>query len=179
MIYDLPGALYQAARAKDTPTAPILSGPRRQKGWKRSGGNLVLGSEELTAPDMNPHRHTLIEDVHALLIGSSFIAVGLTLLKTAGLVTGGVAGVALIISYLTNWPVGTVFLVLNIPFYILAQRKAPAKTLTLDYTGTNPIFLPLKALMNRHYLVALVGFGAILAEVLTVCVSSFSVDGKK
>ena len=65
------------------------------------------------------------------------------------------------------------------PFYILAQRKAPAKTLTLDYTGTNPIFLPLKALMNRHYLVALVGFGAILAEVLTVCVSSFSVDGKK
>jgi hypothetical protein len=65
------------------------------------------------------------------------------------------------------------------PFYILAQRKAPAKTLTLDYTGTNPIFLPFKALLNRHYLVALVGLGSILAEVLTVCVSSFSVDGKK
>jgi hypothetical protein len=65
------------------------------------------------------------------------------------------------------------------PFYILAQRKAPAKTLALDYTGTNPIFLPFKAFMNRHYIVGLVGCGSILAEVLTVCVSSFSVDGKK
>lgn len=77
----------------------------------------------------NLHRHTPIEDVHALLIGSSFIAVGLTLLKAAGLVTGGVAGVALIISYLTAWPVGTVFLVLNIPFYVLAYR-----TLGRDFT---------------------------------------------
>ncbi|PSN67274.1 hypothetical protein BS50DRAFT_588258 [Corynespora cassiicola Philippines] len=65
------------------------------------------------------------------------------------------------------------------PFYILAQRHAPAKTLTLDYTGTNPIFLPFKALLNRHYLVSIVGVGAILCEVLVVCVSSFSVDGKK
>jgi uncharacterized membrane-anchored protein YitT (DUF2179 family) len=71
---------------------------------------------------MIQHRHSAIEDVHALLIGSSFIAVGLTLLKAAGLVTGGVAGVALIVSYLTGWPVGVVFLVLNLPFYVLAQR---------------------------------------------------------
>jgi branched-subunit amino acid transport protein len=65
------------------------------------------------------------------------------------------------------------------PFYILAQRHAPAKTLTLDYAGTNPLFLPFIALFNRHWLVALVAFGSILAEVLTVCVSSISVDGKK
>ncbi|KAF2133499.1 hypothetical protein P153DRAFT_157955 [Dothidotthia symphoricarpi CBS 119687] len=65
------------------------------------------------------------------------------------------------------------------PFYILAQRRAPAKTLTLDYSGTNPLYLPLKALLNRHYLVALVAFGSLLAEMLTVCVSSASsVDGK-
>ena len=75
-------------------------------------------------------RHTPIEDVHALLIGTSFIAVGLTLLKAAGLVTGGVAGVALIVSYLTHWPVGVVFFLLNIPFYVLAQR-----TLGWVFTG--------------------------------------------
>jgi len=67
-------------------------------------------------------RHTIIEDVHALLIGTSFIAVGLTLLKTAGLVTGGIAGIALIVSYLGGWPVGVVFFVLNLPFYVFAQR---------------------------------------------------------
>ena len=65
------------------------------------------------------------------------------------------------------------------PFFILAKRHAPAKTLTLDYAGTNPLLLPLKAMLNRHYLVMLVAFGSILAEVLTVCVSSISVDGKK
>ncbi|AYV46715.1 hypothetical protein CFHF_22280 [Caulobacter flavus] len=67
-------------------------------------------------------RHTIVEDVHALLIGTSFIAVGLTLLKTAGLVTGGIAGIALIVSYLGGWPVGVVFFVLNLPFYVFAQR---------------------------------------------------------
>ena len=104
-------------------------------------------------------RHTPLEDVHALLIGSSFIAVGLTLLKAAGLVTGGVAGVALIVSYLTHWPVGVVFLLLNIPFYVLAQRTLgwmfTAKTLAtnlllaglslgmphwLEVTGVDPVF---------------------------------------
>jgi uncharacterized membrane-anchored protein YitT (DUF2179 family) len=104
-------------------------------------------------------RHTPLEDLHALLIGSSFIAVGLTLLKAAGLVTGGVAGVALIVSYQTHWPVGTVFLLLNIPFYVLAQRALgwtfTAKTLAtnlllaglawgmprwLKVTGVDPVF---------------------------------------
>lgn len=65
------------------------------------------------------------------------------------------------------------------PFYILAQRHAPAKTLTLDYAGTNPLYLPIQAAFNGHYLVMLVALGSILAEVLTVCVSSISVDGKK
>lgn len=65
------------------------------------------------------------------------------------------------------------------PFWILAQRHAPARTLTLDYAGTNPLLLPFKAMFNRHFLVMLVAFGSILAEVLTVCVSSLSVDGKK
>ncbi len=75
-------------------------------------------------------RHTPIEDVHALLIGSSFIAVGLTLLKAAGLSTGGVAGIALIVSYATHWPVGVLFLLINIPFYVLAQR-----TMGWTFTG--------------------------------------------
>lgn len=65
------------------------------------------------------------------------------------------------------------------PFWILAQRHAPAKTLTLDYAGTNPLYLPFKSLFNRDYLVMLVAFGSILAEVLTVCVSAISVDGVK
>ncbi|MCA0355888.1 MAG: YitT family protein [Proteobacteria bacterium] len=85
---------------------------------------------------MPEHRHSALEDIHALLIGSSFIAVGLTLLKAAGLVTGGVAGVALIVSYLSGWPVGVVFFVLNLPFYVLAQRTL-GWTFTFKTLATN------------------------------------------
>ncbi|KAF2197181.1 hypothetical protein GQ43DRAFT_381580 [Delitschia confertaspora ATCC 74209] len=65
------------------------------------------------------------------------------------------------------------------PFFILSNRDAPPQTLTLDYTGTNPIWLPFKAILNKHYIVAGVGVGSVLTEILTVCVSSFSVDGQE
>lgn len=65
------------------------------------------------------------------------------------------------------------------PFYILSRRHAPPRTLTLDYTGMMPGWLTIRSLLNGHYLVSLVGLGAISTEILTVCVSSFSVDGQK
>lgn len=64
------------------------------------------------------------------------------------------------------------------PYYILSRRHAPPRTLTLDYTGTVPGYLSIKAMLSKHYLVALVGLGSILSEVLTVCATSFSVDGR-
>lgn len=68
-------------------------------------------------------RHSRLEDAHALLIGASFSAFGLVMLKAAGLVTGGVAGLALIVSYSTGWPVGPLFVAINLPFFLLAQRR--------------------------------------------------------
>jgi Protein of unknown function (DUF3433) len=64
------------------------------------------------------------------------------------------------------------------PFYILSLRHAPSRVLTLDYTAMAFGWLPIKALLNGHLLVAFVGFGSVLAEVLTVCSTSFaSVNG--
>ena len=63
------------------------------------------------------------------------------------------------------------------PFYILSKGKAPPQmSLTLDYQGTVYGWIPVKALFNRHYLVALVGLCTVLLDVLTVTVSSFSVN---
>lgn len=67
--------------------------------------------------------HTLAEDLHALALGSSFAALGLTLLKAAGLVTGGVAGAALLVAYATGLPLPALFPALNAPFFILARRR--------------------------------------------------------
>jgi uncharacterized membrane-anchored protein YitT (DUF2179 family) len=81
-----------------------------------------------TPPPTGP-RHSVAEDIHAILMGSSFAALGVVMLKSAGVVTGGVAGIALILAYLTHWKVGPLFFALNLPFFILAQR-------TLGWTFT-------------------------------------------
>ncbi|ETS74606.1 hypothetical protein PFICI_13090 [Pestalotiopsis fici W106-1] len=65
------------------------------------------------------------------------------------------------------------------PYYILSKRHAPAKTLTLDYTAMPFGWITVRALLNQHWLVALVGFGTVLAETLTIFVTSLAtVEGK-
>lgn len=73
-----------------------------------------------SSPLQQARRHSLAEDAYAFAIGSSFIVIGLTLLKHAGLVTGGIAGVALLLSYLIHMPVGLMFMAINIPFFLYA-----------------------------------------------------------
>lgn len=68
-------------------------------------------------PTTSPRRYTLFEDVQGILIASVQSALGLHLLRSAGLMTGGSAGMALIISYYFGWNFSLVFFVLNIPFY--------------------------------------------------------------
>jgi hypothetical protein len=65
------------------------------------------------------------------------------------------------------------------PFYLLSKRHAPpAMTLTLDYTGTPYAYITVQSFFNKHYLLSLVSFGSILVDILTVTVSSFSVNGR-
>lgn len=67
-------------------------------------------------------RHTYLEDAYAVVTGCGLAVLGLELLKSAELVTGGVAGLALLLSYLMPLPAGVLFALLNIPFFILANR---------------------------------------------------------
>lgn len=78
--------------------------------------------EELTTPYAPGLRHTLAEDVYAFLIGCSLIVMGLVCLHKAGLVTGGMAGIALLISYLVPVSPGMLFTLINIPFLAFALR---------------------------------------------------------
>lgn len=69
-------------------------------------------------PD-SPH-YTAVEDAQGLLVASAEAALGIHLLRAAGLVTGGTAGFALVLSYLGGWSFGLVFFIINIPFFALA-----------------------------------------------------------
>jgi uncharacterized membrane-anchored protein YitT (DUF2179 family) len=88
-------------------------------------------------PDLTtaPKHYTLFEDIQGLLIASAQAALGIHLLRAAGLVTGGTAGLALILSYVTGWNFSLVFFVINIPFYGFAYW-ARGLTFCLKSLGT-------------------------------------------
>ncbi|MBS0995531.1 YitT family protein [Gluconobacter cerinus] len=65
-------------------------------------------------------RHTFFEDVYAFVIGCSMISLGLLCLHTANLVTGGVAGISLLFSYLIPVSPGSLFTYINIPFLLFS-----------------------------------------------------------
>lgn len=70
-----------------------------------------------------PLAHNWIDDGHALIAGSLFVALGLTMFSHAGLLTGGVAGAAFIVSYATGWSLGGLFWIFSLPFFVLAWRR--------------------------------------------------------
>lgn len=68
-------------------------------------------------------RHSVFDDVQGLLTGTLFVALGLLLLRHAGLMTGGTAGIALLLHYASGWPFGALFFTINLPFYVLAWLR--------------------------------------------------------
>ncbi|MCV2393450.1 YitT family protein [Actinotalea sp. M2MS4P-6] len=74
-----------------------------------------------TAPAAPPHGR--IEDVLGLLTGTWLASIGLYLLQSAHAVTGGTAGLSLLLHYATGVPVGVLLLVVNAPFFALAARR--------------------------------------------------------
>lgn len=56
----------------------------------------------MSASPLSRISHTWLDDGHALLAGSLFVALGMTMFSHAGLLTGGVAGAAFLVSYATG-----------------------------------------------------------------------------
>jgi uncharacterized membrane-anchored protein YitT (DUF2179 family) len=68
-------------------------------------------------------RHSIADDAQGVVSGSMLAALGITLLSSAGLLTGGVPGIAFLIHYATGFSFGACFFVINLPFYYLAFRR--------------------------------------------------------
>lgn len=78
-------------------------------------------------PPAGALRYTPLEDAQGMLISSAQAALGLDLLRTAGLVTGGMAGLAMLLAYGTGWAFPAVFFLINLPFYAFAWwKRGPA-----------------------------------------------------
>ncbi|WP_394730145.1 YitT family protein [Altererythrobacter sp. GH1-8] len=75
-------------------------------------------SESQPSPE-EPVRHTLLEDALALVVGCIFVATGLAILHAAGLVAGGMAGTALLVSQFVPLAPGLLLGPLTVPFLVL------------------------------------------------------------
>ncbi|PZU83740.1 MAG: YitT family protein [Shinella sp.] len=100
-------------------------------------------------------RHSLVDDVQGVLAGSMLAAFGVLLLSGGKLLSGGTAGVAFLLHYLTEIGFGPIFFVINLPFYYFAYRQLGAaftiKTfsavaLTSFLTATLPRFISFSSL---------------------------------
>ena len=78
-------------------------------------------------PSPTSFRHTPLEDAQGLVFGVVMMSFAVLLLKSAGLVTGQLAGLSVLISYETGWDFGLIYLVLNLPFLALAVKRRGRK----------------------------------------------------
>lgn len=81
-------------------------------------------AERTLSFDWEETRHTVAEDALGLLTGTFVASLGLHLLHAAGAVTGGTAGLALLVSHAApSAPFWLLFLLINLPFAVLAVVK--------------------------------------------------------
>ncbi|MCD6733779.1 MAG: YitT family protein [Burkholderiaceae bacterium] len=71
-------------------------------------------------------RHSPIDDTVAFASAAILIALGIAFFEQGRLVTGGTAGLALLVSYGLGLPFGAVFLLINLPFFALGWVKLGA-----------------------------------------------------
>ncbi len=111
-------------------------------------------------------RHTLFEDAQALLVAPLFVAFAILLFRHAELLTGGTVGIAFLLHYVGDWPIGPLLFVINLPFYYLGVRAQGwaftlktfvAVSLLAVYTEVLPDLITLGE-VNRMFAAVMAGF---------------------
>ena len=77
--------------------------------------------DNIAEPSRVPHSR--IEDALAMVLGTLMVSFGVIMLKQAGALTGGTAGIAFLLSYLSPLSFGSAFFLINLPFYWLAVKR--------------------------------------------------------
>jgi uncharacterized membrane-anchored protein YitT (DUF2179 family) len=84
---------------------------------------VAVSKINLAEPVTTAPRHTAAENIAGIVVGAFVTALGLYLIKSAGAVTGGTAGLVLLIGHVVPWPFAVLFALINLPFVILGWRR--------------------------------------------------------
>jgi uncharacterized membrane-anchored protein YitT (DUF2179 family) len=74
------------------------------------------------APHATPVAHTPFDDVQAGATAVVLVSLGLSLIGSAGLVTGGTPGLGFLLSAVSGLPLGGAIFLVSLPFYVLGWR---------------------------------------------------------
>lgn len=113
-----------------------------------------------------------------LIFGSFFAALGYALfILPCALAPGGVSGVAVIINHLLGYRVGLINLIINVPLFLLAQKRLGKDFLIKSLIGTFllSIFidaLPIIDLAQSDRLLASIFGGILIGSGLALCFAS-------
>jgi uncharacterized membrane-anchored protein YitT (DUF2179 family) len=102
-----------------TTTLPQAPAP----GTTTDATTAAAGAAAPSSAPSSAARHSVIEDVLGILTGAFIASLGLFLLKSSEAVTGGTAGLALLLSYSLPVSFGVLFMAVNAPFFALAVWK--------------------------------------------------------
>jgi len=67
--------------------------------------------------------HSIREDILAVTMASLFVSLGIYFFKYCGFLTGGTAGIALMMQQVVPLSFGQLFFIVNLPFYYLAWSR--------------------------------------------------------
>lgn len=81
---------------------------------------ILLSKSQHTLLSPKDGIHSLLDDMQGLVTGVIMMALGIIFFQAAELYTGGVTGLALVVHYWSGMPLGSILMLVNIPFYIMA-----------------------------------------------------------
>jgi uncharacterized membrane-anchored protein YitT (DUF2179 family) len=117
--------------------------------------NLPDPATQSELPDLRTVPHTFVEDIYGVSNGCLLLALGVHLLHQARLITGGVAGLALMLSYLVPFSPGVLFTAINLPIFLVFWRML----------GTPYIVRTTIATLSIMVLVDMVGAGIVISSI--------------
>ena len=77
-----------------------------------------MDTQRTPVPSAAPHN--TLEDLQGLLTGCLFVALAVLMFRQGQLLTGGTTGLAFVLHYVSQWPLGAWLFVVNLPFYVFA-----------------------------------------------------------
>lgn len=132
---------------------------------KAHGAAPMQTARAMRTPSVVP-THTVVDDLQAWATAIVLVSLGLALLGSAGLMTGGAPGLGFLLSYATGLPLGAALFVVNLPFYALGWRAMGAHFTLKSLAAVTGLALGVELVRHVLALRAAPGYAALAGGVL-------------